>query len=378
MIYREDTSISARREEIAIKLERVRELLRREGKKGLVLMRQTNFSWITAGGKDQVTIYLEAGVATILITEKAQYAITNIIEQARMRDEEKLEELGFEIISQPWYEDKTAQIVADLIGGDLQQVLSDMPLGNAQVRNDLIKPLRYSLTDNEIGRYMYLGETLSRNLEEYIVTLKPGMSEYEITGGLCEALWKDNIEQMLFLVGTDERARLYRHAIPTAKKLDKQVVISVNGKYKGLITTVTRIVHFGKNEQLDRYYHDAVNVDVDTLSTLQIGCDDLQAYHANRRAYCERGYEDMWAAHSQGGAQGYDNRDYTITESNHGITQKNQCYCFNPVIHGAKTEDAVILTDKGFIEVTRPVSFPAIECEINGTVIRKPGIQFID
>ena len=61
MIYREDTSISARREEIAIKLERVRELLRREGKKGLVLMRQNNFSWITAGGKDQVTIYLEAG-----------------------------------------------------------------------------------------------------------------------------------------------------------------------------------------------------------------------------------------------------------------------------------------------------------------------------
>lgn len=378
MIYREDTSISARREEIAIKLERVRELLRREGKKGLVLMRQNNFSWITAGGKDQVTIYLEAGVVTILITEKAQYAITNIIEQARMRDEEKLEELGFEIISQPWYEDKTAQIVADLIGGDLQQVLSDMPLGNAQVRNDLIKPLRYSLTDNEIGRYMYLGETLSRNLEEYIVTLKPGMTEYEITGGLCEALWKDNIEQMLFLVGTDERARLYRHAIPTAKKLDKQVVISVNGKYKGLITTVTRIVHFGKNEQLDRYYRDAVNVDVDTLSALQIGGDDLQAYHANHRAYCERGYEDMWAAHSQGGAQGYDNRDYTITESNHGITQKNQCYCFNPVIHGAKTEDAVILTDKGFIEVTRPVSFPAIECEINGTVIRKPGIQFID
>ena len=199
MIYREDTSVSARREEIEIKLSRVRNLLYREEKKALVLMRQNNFSWITAGGKDQVTIYLEAGVATILITETAQYAITSIIEEARMREEEKLEELGFKIISQPWYEDKTAQIVADLVGDDLQYVLSDMPLGNAQVRNDLIKPLRYSLTDNELGRYMYLGETLSRNLENYIVTLKPGMSEYEITGGLCEALWKDNIEQMLFL-----------------------------------------------------------------------------------------------------------------------------------------------------------------------------------
>ena len=118
MIYREDTSVSARREEIEIKLSRVRNLLHREEKKALVLMRQNNFSWITAGGKDQVTIYLEAGVATILITETAQYAITSIIEEARMREEEKLEALGFKIISQPWYEDKTAQIVADLVGDD--------------------------------------------------------------------------------------------------------------------------------------------------------------------------------------------------------------------------------------------------------------------
>ena len=69
-------------------LSRVRYLLYREEKKALVLMRQNNFSWITAGGKDQVTIYLEAGVATILITETAQYAITSIIEEARMREEE--------------------------------------------------------------------------------------------------------------------------------------------------------------------------------------------------------------------------------------------------------------------------------------------------
>ena len=43
MIYREDTSVSARREEIEIKLSRVRNLLYREEKKALVLMRQNNF-----------------------------------------------------------------------------------------------------------------------------------------------------------------------------------------------------------------------------------------------------------------------------------------------------------------------------------------------
>lgn len=379
MKYVEDASLAARRAEIAIKLTRIREMLQRESMDAVALTRHTNFSWITAGGKSQVTLYLESGVATILVTRDKQWAITNIIEQERMRDEEKLEELGFEIISQPWQVDNTAAIAAELTGGDGSSIISDMPLGNAKVRGDLINPLRYSLTDNEIGRYQYLGETLSKNLEEYIVSVKPGMTEYEITGGLCQALWKDNIEQMLFLVAADQRAHRYRHAIPTENKLKNQLMISVNGKYKGLITTVTRICYFGRKDPvLEKHYEEAVEVDCRTIAALKIGTDDIGAYHACRQAYGAFGHDDMWAAHSQGGAQGYNNRDYTITQQNHGITAENQCYCFNPVIHGAKTEDAIIMTEGGIVPVTRPVSFPVIEREVNGTIIRKPAIQFVD
>ena len=202
------------------------------------------------------------------------------------------------------------------------------------------------------------GQTLSAALEEYIASVKPGMTEYEITGGLCEALWKHNIDQVLFLVSADERAYKYRHGIPTDKKLEKHLQISVNGRYKGLITTVTRMAHFGKKDpKLAQQYDDTCEIECRSIAAVKIGQDDINAYHANKKAYEDLGYGDMWRLHGQGGPHGYNNRDYVITPTTHGITQVNQCYCYNPVIDGTKTEDAFIVTEEGPLFVTRPVSF---------------------
>ena len=379
MAYIEDVSLEGRRKEIAIKLERVRALLQRENLKGVVLTKHANFSWITAGGKSYVTLYLEGGVASILVTPDACYAVTNIIEERRMRDEEKLEELGFKIVSQEWYENKTVQIIEEIVQGDIATVGCDLPIGNARCINDKIKALRFSLTDNEIARYQYLGDTLSEALEEYIVTVKPGMTEYEITGGLCEALWKHNIEQVLYMVAADERAYTYRHCIPTDKKLEKHLNISVNGRYKGLITTVTRMVHFGpKDEALIKQFDDTCEIECRSMAAIKVGTDDIAGYHACKQAYADVGYADMWDVHGQGGAQGYDNRDYMLTEGSHGITQENQCYCFNPVIDGTKAEDAFIATSNGPLMVTKPKTFPVVEKEVDGINFKLPGLQFID
>jgi Xaa-Pro dipeptidase len=376
--YQEDATIKGRRGEIEIKLKRIRSMLDQEGLNALFLSKHSNFSWITAGGKSSVTLCVESGVVSILVTKDGLYAVTNTIEMPRYLEEEKLEELGFKILAHEWYEDKTADLVAGVVG-ELGKVGADMPLGNAKVINDKINPLRYSLTDNEIGRYQYLGDRLSEVLEKYIATVKPGMTEYEITGGLCEALWKHNIDQVLFLVSADERAYKYRHGIPTGKKLDRHLNISVNGRYKGLITTVTRMVHFGKkDEKLVEQFDKTCEIECRSIAAVKPGADDINAYNACKKAYTDFGFENMWRAHGQGGPQGYNNRDYTITPVAHGITQVNQCYCFNPVIDGTKTEDAFIATGEGPLFVTKPVSFPRINKEIDGINFEKPGLLFID
>ncbi|MCL2684611.1 MAG: M24 family metallopeptidase [Synergistaceae bacterium] len=341
---------------------------------GVLLRRHNNFSWITAGGKSYVTLYLENGEASVLITKNGQYVLTNIIEERRMREEEHIEELGFEIAYHPWYENRLAEMVSER-AGDLSLVGCDMHFESTRFMNHAINPLHYSLLDNEVARYLHLGETLSAALEKYIVTVKPGMTEEEITGGLCNALWSRGIDQVLYLVSTDERAYKYRHAIPTDKPLKNLLCISVNGRYKGLITTVTRMIYFDKrDEQLEKAFKAACEVECRCVAGIKVGTDDLNAYHACRKGYEETGHGDMWPLHGQGGAQSYNNRDYMVTESSHRVTVENQGYCFNPVIDGAKAEDAFICTKDGPLFITKPISFPAVELEYAGIHFRLPGL----
>lgn len=378
--YIEEKSIAARKAEVDIKLARVRELIDKEGLSGVFLMKHSNFAWLTAGGKSFVTLYLERGEAFLLVTKDKQYLLTNIIEVPRMIEEEHVEELGFEIVYQNWYEDRMAEMVADLCGGDLSTVGCDMHFAGTRMMHGEINPLHFSLLDSEVARYMHLGQTLSETLEEYIVTVRPGMTEYEITGGLANALWRKGIDQVLFMVSADERAYKHRHGIPVEDVvLKKHLNISVNGRYKGLITTVTRMVHFGKkDEKLIRQFDDTCEIECRSVAAIKVGEDDLQGYRACKKAYEDLGYADMWPLHGQGGAQSYNNRDYMVTENSHRITVPNQGYCFNPVIDGTKAEDAFIATENGPLFITRPVTFPVVEKEYGGIQFRLPGLQFVD
>ncbi len=333
---------------------------------------------MTAGGKSIVTICVDAGVVTLLITKNGRYAIMNNIEVGRMREEELLEELGFEIVTMPWFENKTADLISKIVG-DLSKVGSDMTIAGTLPISVKIDPLRFSLTENEIARYRYLGDALSAALEEYIISVKPGMTENEIAGGLSRALWPYGIDPVLFLVSADERAYKHRHGIPTDKKLEKHLILSVNGRYKGLITTVTRMVHFGKEDKkLRQQFVDTCEIECRTIAAVRVGTDDLAAYNMNKDSYEALGYGEMWAKHGQGGSQGYNNRDYMITPTSHRITVPNQCYCFNPVIDGTKTEDAFIATEEGPLFVTRPVTFPKLLKEVNSIKFERPDIVFIE
>ncbi len=378
-IYVEDTTIKGRREEIDIKVKRVIGLLESEGLDALYLTRQSNFAWITAGANGVVTACVEDAVAGILITRDGKrYAITNVIEERRMKEEQHLEELGFKVLSQAWYENKNEDLIVSIVGS-MDRVGADVNFGSARMIHHKIKPLHYSLTHNEICRYQYLGDTMSEALEKYLATVRPGMSEYEVAGGVANALWPKGIDQVLFLVASGDRIINHRHAVPTSNKIGKNLMVSCNGRYKGLITTTTRMVHFGAPpsgllEQFD------VNAEIECrmIEATKPGVDDIVPHRLGKKLLEDAGFIDMYYRHAQGGPQSYYNRYYNTSEDAHGIVQLNQCYCYQPVIDGTKTEDAFIATEKGPLMITKPMSFPKIVKNINGTVIEKPGMLVID
>ena len=374
----EDLSFEGRLAEINEKLARIRKGLEESGKEALLLNKHPNFSWITAGGKGFVANCFDNSAIAVLVTKTKLFAICNVIEEPRIIEEERLPELGFELYVYKWQENSLESFVKDQVSS-WENVLSDTPLANAIVDNAFILSVRLPFTHNEIARYLYLGEYLSRGLEEYLPTVKPGMSEYEIAGGISNALWKYNIEQVMHLVSADERADKYRHALPTEKKLEHNLLVSINGRYKGLITTTSRMVYFGKPKPgFVEQYNDCCDMETQVISKAAPGVDEIELYETLRQAYSSRGYPTMFDKHGQGGCQGYWPREYMITPDSHRIIRKDTAYCFNPVVDGTKSEDAFIVRDDGVLMITRPVTFPKRPYTVGGRTIERPALLVIN
>lgn len=377
-IYIEDKSIIGRKQEIAIKVDRLCEAMAREGLDAVIINKSNNFSWITAGASNIITRYCEEGVTAIVITkEGGKYILANNIEYPRIVMEEHIQELGFEIKSQYWYEDHWLDYVKEIVGAG--KYGADVKFPGAADANGLISRCQYSLTDNDIARYLYLGETFSRALEEVLSQVRPGDVELDIVGRINAALWKYDIDPVLYLVAGDERIKNFRHCIPTDHKIGKRMMVSCNGRYKGLVTKTTRFVSFGDpGEAFLKQYEATLDIENQMMAATTIGTDDIVPHRLAKELYAQKGYPEMWKVHHQGGPQGYSNGYYLVTEENHGIIQENQCYCYNPSITGTKTEDGFIVTKEGSIMVTRPVLFPCIEATVNGVTVKRPGVLVID
>lgn len=371
--YIEDTSIIGRKKEIDIKVERLKKAMETASLDAVVINKSNNFAWITAGASNIITRYSEAGVASVVITrEGARYILLNVIEEQRMKEEEQIEALGFTVKSQPWYEDHNEEVVKALVGGGIYG--SDNPFSGAVDANQLIEACQYSLTDNEIARYLYLGKTFSKALEECLTQIRPGDMELDIAGRINEALWKYDIDPVLFLVAGDERITKYRHCIPTSNRIRERVMVSCNGRYKGLVTKTTRFVNFAEDQAFMEQYRETLDIENQMIEATVIGTDDIVPHRLAKELYEKKGYPGMWKVHHQGGPQGYSNGYYLVTEDQHGIIQENQCYCYNPSITGTKTEDGFIVTKEGPIMITEPVVFPKLEVEMKGVKLLRPGV----
>lgn len=372
--YQQDLSIAGRKAEIEAKVASLREVMLEKGLDGVYISKQEHFAWITAGGDSIVTRFVEDGVCAIFITQNGRYFICNNIETQRFKDEEYLDQLGFEERSMWWFENRTMAFINDLISTE-GKFAADVPLDRASNANEMLRSMEMVLMDNEIARYLHLGKTFSNTIESFMATIKPGDKEVEIAGRLGARMWEDGLDPVLFLIASDDRIYKYRHPIPTEKKLEKYLMISCNARYKGLITKITRMVHFGKvPADLQKQYEQTVAIENAMAAVTKPGVDDLVPFNVGKEKYAEFGYPDMWKVHHQGGPQSYTNGFYLISPDMHRTIQLNQCYGYNPSITGTKTEDGFIVTEEGPLFITYPVSFPVIRDEIDNVEYLRPGL----
>jgi Xaa-Pro aminopeptidase len=290
-----------------------------------------------------------------------------------MVDEEGLEKQGYIIKTFPWYDDQEVSVVRQLVGDG--PVGCDVPFQNAIILTEEIASLRYSLTPEEVERYRWLGEKVSLALERTMIAARAGEKESEVVGRLCNELWRDRIDPVTLMSAADDRTSRFRHPVPTEKKIERYLMVSVIARKWGLNVSLTRFVYFGKlPQELKKKYEANVFIDCALMAHTRPGTLAREVFQKGIDTYISKGYPEEWKLHHQGGSIGYTGRDYRVNFETPDIIQKNQAFTWNPSITGTKSEDTILATSKGLEMITRPLLYPTLSMTVAGISFIRPAI----
>ena len=360
--------------EFTNKVNIIREFLEAQKIDALLLRRVSSFAWATCGAASYINTASTDGIASLLVTQKNLYLITNTIEAPRLDKEEKLAAQGWEFRVFPWHAAST--VLDDLTPG--LKLGTDLPYPGAIDLSEEVSRLRTNLTPEEGDRFKFLGKVCAEAMDKAIHAIRPGMTEFEIAALLDQEAQSRSAQPIVNLIATDQRIFSYRHPLPTSKKLDRYAMLVLCGRRAGLVCSITRLVHFSALPAELRRKADAVaGVDAVFIEATRPGQKINDIFQRATTAYADFGFPDEWRLHHQGGPAGYEAREYLATPEVTDTVRVGQTYAWNPSITGTKSEDTILVGDSGNEVLTTIPDWPKIQVEVQGKTISRPDILVI-
>ncbi|MDE2930121.1 MAG: M24 family metallopeptidase [Chloroflexota bacterium] len=362
-------------DELEAKHERIAQFLAEQSLDALVLGRVANFAWATGGRDGFIMIATEHAGGHLIYTPDEKALVADRIEMPRFQNEEGLVPPAWTPIAPYWHVDRP-QVVHWNTVAQGKRTGSDSDIPGAQKLTGDIARLRFQLLPQEVERYRALGQAAAQALELVAHEIAPGMTEHAIASTIAGKAISQGIQAALTLVATDERIFRYRHPIPTAKQLDKYAMLVLCARRHGLICSVSRLVHFGEIPAEIQAKSDAcAQVDAAFILGSVPGRPARDVFIEALNEYAKAGFADEWRFHHQGGACGYESRDYKASPVSQEVIQLNQAFAWNPSIAGVKSEDTTLVTAEG-IEVLSAASadWPMIAVDWQGKTIERPAI----
>jgi antitoxin VapB len=357
--------------EFTQKQDRLGQLLQRHRLDALLLQRVSSFAWATCGAASYVNTAATNGEVLLLIGPSSRYLITNNIEAARLEQEERLTDQGWQFHVQPWHHTQNA--LARLTAG--LELGADGPYPGATDLSADLARLRASLTPEEGERIRALGHLCSEAIEGAIKAVRPGQAEYQIAGLLASEAESRGVQAIVNLVASDERVFAYRHPLPTAKELERYAMLVLCGRRWGLVCSITRFVHFGRlPDELRRKAEAVAAVDAAFIAATQPGRTLGGIFQRAVAAYAQAGYPDEWRQHHQGGPAGYEPREYLVTPTAEDIVSPGQVYAWNPSITGTKSEDTILVGEADNEVLTVSEGWPLLSVRVDGQEFHRPAI----
>lgn len=350
---------------------RAREALRSirssHGEAPLVVGSVGSVAWATGGVSraidrtaNQDCMWLvEAREPTLLISS---------VEIPRFGAEGGLEELGFKIVSVPWYEeDGFERMALEIAQCGPDQLLSDVGMGR-DVTTELTAQ-RMVLSGAECTILRWLGAESARVLESAVRLWQPGVSaDYSIAADIGFGLEAIGAEAVCLIVGGDERVRKFRHPIMNGDVVHELLMAVVVVRWSGLHVAATRIAATKPDERLSSDLSLVASVARGTLAATKSASTWGDAYVAMSQGYRDVGHGQAWRDHWQGGPIGYGQREFELSpEASHSPywslrIEHNVAVAWNPSLHGgAKVEDTYLIGESGVECVTTTGEWPRVD-----------------
>lgn len=367
------------KQEINQKVEKLQGFMNDHNLGGMMFTQVRNFYWITAGKmNNQIVLNKDIGAASALIMKGGRrFLISTSAEGHRLMDE-GMRELGFEWIPYNWYEanevrDVRGELIKQLAGNEI--IGSDIDFPGTRNVDALFRPLRYSLLPTEIERYRWVCLHTTLAVEDVCRKIEPGMNEFELEALTAAGLRKYGILPTVLLTAVDERISEYRHAVPGGAVLKKYAMINVVAEKWGMPVAITRFAHFGDlPADLKEKFEKTAMVNARYQRATRPGVVMADIFEKCKQWYADTGYEGEWQKHHQGGAIGYDDREYVNWPGNPNMVQVNQPFAWNPTITGSKVEDTILVLEEGFEVLTHSNTWPQIDVVIDGKNYPQPGV----
>jgi antitoxin VapB len=359
-------SLDAAKNEIAEKERRLDAYLDERNLDAVLLTETRNVFWATGGAaNNQIVLNKDVGAASILYRKGGgRFLICSQSEVDRLMDE-ALGALGYRAAVYRWFDaEAPARALAETGGG---RVASDAPFPGTDPLPEDFKRLRYRLADEEIDRYRRAAEQATEAVSNVCRTIRPGMNEYEIEALTAKELRERGLLPTVLLIAADERIHRYRHALAGGAELKRYAMINVVAESRGMPVAVTRLVHFGEPpDELRDAYQRLARVNAAFQHAARAGARASDVFERCKTWYADAGFEGEWRNHHQGGAIGYDDREYIVTPDCRETFVDRQAFAFNPTAAGAKYEDTILIKDGGVERLTQVEDWEDVVVEIDG------------
>jgi Xaa-Pro aminopeptidase len=362
-----------RLEELGKKLDRIRGWLATTNRCAVLVAEPGAFGWVTCGGDNCVSLSAPEGAAAVLVTSNHAFLLAANNEMRRIVDEE-VAGLPLEPITWPWYEPPQARATVDRLAGR-GQVVSDLgQLGLAHADGSFAE-LRYTLLASEVARYRRLGQDAAEAVEAACERAEPGERERDVAARVADACVARGIEPLVLLVAGDERIAHYRHPTPTDHVWRSTLLVALTGRRMGLHASLTRMVSARPPDAtLAERFAAVQRVDAAMVLASRPGATLGEVLDRARSQYAAEGLAGEWELHHQGGLTGYAGRERFAVPGEPHVLRAAQVVAWNPSITRVKSEDTVLITERGPEVLTNSTRWPRELVRVAEGAVARPGL----